>query len=132
MKKRCDRLVLADGVFDPIHIGHVRYLAAAALSGTRLLVRIAPDAVIRAKGRQPFQTQTERALVIGQFKCVDDVCTDETLEAAIRAHRPAYLVKGCEWQDRLPPAIVTACDAVGTRIKFTQTSARTSTERLAG
>src|SRR5438094_738945 len=63
--------VLADGAFDPIHAGHLRYLQTAARYGTRhglrLLVRVAPDEVIRAKGREPFQTQQERAGMLRQL-----------------------------------------------------------------
>ena len=125
------KLVLADGTFDPLHAGHVRYLLRAKRYGSCLMVRVAPDADILAKGRHPFQTQAERMLVLCQLRCVDDVCTDETLEEAVRRCRPTYLVKGRDWHARLPVEVLLACQEIGTTIQFTNTRVRSSTARLA-
>ncbi len=131
-----NKWVLADGAFDPIHAGHLRYLQTAARYGSRyglrLLVRVAPDAVIRDKGREPFQTQDERVAVLRQLRCVDDVCVDDTLENAVRRHRPVALVKGPDWMGRMPVEVLLMCDDVGTTIQFTRRATRRSTERLAG
>ncbi len=128
--------VLADGTFDPIHAGHLRYLQTAARYGTRhglrLLVRVAPDAVIRVKGREPFQTQHERAEMLRQLRCVDDVCIDPTLEDAIARYRPVALIKGPDWMGRIPVEVLLMCHDIGTVIQFTHRETRRSTERLAG
>jgi len=125
-------LVLADGTFDPLHAGHVQYLLRARDYGSRLLVRVAPSEEILAKGRSPFQTHAERLFVVQHLRCVDEICAHETLASAIRRRRPAYLVKGADWKDRLPFDVHVACEEMGTIIKFTNTAAKSSTERLAG
>lgn len=124
-------MVLADGCFDPCHLGHVHYLQAAAQLGNPLFVNIAPDAAIRAKGREPFQTRTERGLTIEAFGCVANVCYF-SLPEAIRYWKPEIVAKGKDWKDRLPYEVLEACYDVGARIVFTDTQTRTSTERLHG
>lgn len=123
-------MVLADGCFDPLHVGHIRYLEAAARQSSPLIVRVAPDQVIRDKGRVPFQAQFERERVVVSLRMVDDVCNDETLAGSIRRWRPDYLVKGEDWRGRLPQDVLLACAEIGTAIIFAETQERTSTERL--
>lgn len=123
--------MLADGTFDPLHVGHLRYLAAAAAFGSTLIVRVAPDRDILAKGRPLFQSQDERARLIGALRMVDDVCLHETLVSAVRAIQPTMLVKGRDWEGRLPDAVRAACLLVGTEIVYVDTQERTSSERIA-
>lgn len=125
-----NRLVLADGVFDPLHVGHVRYLQYAAGLGRRLVVNVAPDAVIRAKGRQPFQTCQERAETLNALTCVDSVVTFDTLQEALIILQPRLLVKGSDWRGRLPSIVVTVCREEEIEIVYTDTQSRSSTERL--
>jgi D-glycero-beta-D-manno-heptose 1-phosphate adenylyltransferase len=121
--------VLADGCFDPLHVGHLAYLQAAAKLG-RLYVQIAPDSAIRAKGRESFQTQMERRRTVQELECVLFAVTHSSLEAAIRFLRPDVLAKGRDWLGKLPGEVVAACREVGTVIVYTDTQERTSTERL--
>lgn len=123
--------VLADGVFDPIHYGHVCYLRAASTLGPPLVVRVAPDAAIVAKGRTPFQSLEERARTVLAIGCVDRVVMDDSLAHAIAVLRPDYLVKGGDWRGKLPADVLAACESVGAEIIYTDTQERTSTERLA-
>lgn len=123
-------LVLADGCFDPLHYGHVRYLEAASKLGDTLLVRIAPDMAIIDKGREPFQDQEERAKTVLALGVVDRVCSHQTLAEAIRDCRPSYLVKGPDWKGKLPEEVSRACQESGTRVIFLRTQERTCTERL--
>src|SRR6185295_12677387 len=123
-------MVLADGTFDPLHWGHVRYLSAAAALG-ELAVRVAPDADVLAKGRLLYQTRDERLKTVGALRCVDYVVTKEqTLADTIRELIPNYLVKGVDWKDRLPVDVVEACADAGTQILFLDVQERTSSERL--
>lgn len=122
--------VLADGCFDPLHVGHVQYLHAADAYGQPLIVRIAPDADITAKGRTPFQTREERAQTILALGVVDRVVLHATLAAAVRDLTPQYLVKGADWRGRLPADVQAACQDVGTAIVYVDTQARTCSERL--
>lgn len=123
-------MVLADGCFDPLHWGHVRYLQKAAKCGETLMVRVAPDTAIIAKGRTPFQTQDERSKLLLALGIVDRVCVHETLAQAIRDFTPSCLVKGSEWDGCLPEDVLLACHETGTAVVFTTTQERTSTERL--
>lgn len=122
--------MMADGCFDPLHVGHLRYLAAAADLGGELVVNVAPDDVIRAKGRTPFQNANERIAMMRSVAGVSAVFHGD-LATRIKLHRPKYLVKGIEWSGRLPEDVIGACRSAGTTIIYTDTQERTSTERLA-
>lgn len=124
------RAVLTDGCFDPLHVGHIRYLRYAAQFGP-LIVNVAPDHVIAAKGRMPFQTRLERIEMIRALRCAMSVVASPLAEA-IRFWRPDTLVKGKDWEGKLPMDVVEACQEVGTRILFSDTITRSSSERLAG
>lgn len=121
--------VLVDGCFDPIHIGHLRYIGVAASFGD-VYVNVAPDAAIIAKGRQPFQSRKERANALEHVKGVVAASWYWTLAEAVNYYEPDVLAKGIEWEGRLPPEVMAACAKHGTHIVFTQTQSRTSTERL--
>ncbi len=122
-------IVLCDGVFDPLHIGHVRYLQKAATYG-HVVVRVAPDEAIVAKGRTPLQTRAERLVMLEALRVVTAVHDDETLAGAVQRLRPNFLAKGSDWRDKLPDDVVRACYRYHIPIVFTETVARTSSERL--
>src|SRR6478736_6419419 len=67
------RLVFTNGVFDLLHVGHVRYLQAARALGDALLVAVNGDASVRAlKGpTRPINSEQDRAEVLGALSCVD-------------------------------------------------------------
>lgn len=123
-------ITLADGCFDPFHVGHLRYLRYAATFGT-LFVNVAPDCVIAAKGRMPFQTRAERIEMLRAYAWITAVIA-EPLSQAIRDWTPTWLIKGVDWKGKLPQDVIEACEAVGTRIVYADTMTRTSSERLAG
>jgi len=122
-------VVLADGCFDPLHVGHIGYLEAASKLGN-LFVHIASDEAIRAKGREPFQSRTERRHMVASLKFVYGTCDYPSLVDAIRQFTPNALVKGRDWLGKLPHDVVVACREVGTVIVYTDTQERTSTQRL--
>ncbi|HRJ59757.1 MAG TPA: adenylyltransferase/cytidyltransferase family protein [Azospirillaceae bacterium] len=65
------RVGYASGAFDLLHVGHLRYLTAAAAQCDRLLVGIPDDAIItRVKGRPPTTPLSERLEMIAGFACV--------------------------------------------------------------
>ena len=123
-------MVLADGCFDPLHCGHVAYLKAARVFGS-VTVRIADDDTIFEKGRVPFQTQAERMVTVLALHCVDAVCTAPTLANAIKEYKPSHLIKGKDWEGKLPDDVIEMCHQMGTQIVFTPTLTRSSSERLA-
>lgn len=122
-------MTLADGCFDPVHVGHLDYLRAAAALGRPLVVNVAPDSAIYAKGRRPYQTRIERARLIFALDCVDRVICQDLAEA-IRTLKPNILAKGPDWRGRLPVDVLAACKETWTEIHYTDTQAKTSRERL--
>jgi rfaE bifunctional protein nucleotidyltransferase chain/domain len=94
-------VVLANGAFDLLHVGHVRYLQAARREGDWLAVAVNSDgSVARAKGpARPILLQEERAEIVAALACVDAVTLfDEDSPAElIRALRPEVHAKGTDY-----------------------------------
>jgi rfaE bifunctional protein nucleotidyltransferase chain/domain len=92
------RIVFANGCFDILHVGHVRYLEAAKALGDLLVVGINTDAQVRAlKGAgRPFVPERERAEVIASLRVVDlvTIFPEPTVEALLLAIRPDIHAKG--------------------------------------
>ena len=92
------RVVLANGCFDLLHPGHVRYLEDARSRGGFLVVALNSDASVRAiKGpRRPYMPLAERAEIVAALRCVDAVTWfDETdLAATLRQLRPDIHAQG--------------------------------------
>lgn len=65
------KVVLTGGVFDGIHLGHVKTLCKSKRYGDILIVVIANDSFIIKKGRKPIHSQKERVKLINSIKCVD-------------------------------------------------------------
>lgn len=95
------RVVFTNGVFDLLHPGHIRYLAAARAKGDVLVVGLNSDRSVRAnKGpSRPVTPETERAEILEALACVDAVVLfdEETPQAIIDRLRPDVLVKGADW-----------------------------------
>jgi D-glycero-beta-D-manno-heptose 1-phosphate adenylyltransferase len=95
------RLVLANGCFDLLHVGHVRYLQDARALGDVLLVGINADSsVTRLKGPgRPIMTAAERAELVGSLAAVDGVVIfeEDTADALVRALRPSVHAKGTDY-----------------------------------
>lgn len=95
------RVVFTNGVFDILHPGHVRYLAAARRQGDALIVAVNSDRSVRAiKGpTRPVNPEAERAEVITALDCVDAavVFDEDTPHEIISLIQPDVLVKGADW-----------------------------------
>ena len=96
------RIVLANGCFDLLHVGHVRSLEQARGLGDRLVVGVNRDASVRRlKGRsRPIVGERQRAELLAALACVDWVVLfgEATPLALIRALRPDVLAKGGDWK----------------------------------
>lgn len=94
-------LVFTNGVFDLLHIGHLRYLQQARALGDALLVGLNSDRSVRElKGAdRPITVEAERAEILEALACVDGVVgfDESTPHALIRALQPDVLVKGADW-----------------------------------
>jgi len=96
------RLVFTNGVFDLIHVGHVRYLAQARALGDALVVAINSDRTVRElKGPdRPVFDQAERAEILAALRYVDYVTIfdDISPRSLIAELLPDVLVKGGDYQ----------------------------------
>ena len=107
------RIVLANGAFDMLHVGHVRYLADARRHGDLLIVAVNSDVSARAiKGPQrPIVPEGERVELLSHLDCVDlIVLFDEpTAAEVLRAVRPQVHAKGTDYTaDTVPEREVVA------------------------
>ncbi len=95
------KVALANGVFDLLHVGHVRYLEAAKQLADRLVVAVNSDASTRAyKGPgRPVIPEGERAELLRALRCTDLVVIFEELDVrtVIRALKPDVHVKGTDY-----------------------------------
>jgi rfaE bifunctional protein nucleotidyltransferase chain/domain len=95
------RIVLANGCFDLLHVGHVRYLDAARRLGDVLFVGINGDAAVaRLKGHgRPLMPAAERVELLAALRAVDHVVVfeDDTADALIRSVRPDVHAKGTDY-----------------------------------
>ena len=95
------RLVFTNGVFDLLHVGHVRYLAEARSLGDALVVAINSDRTVRElKGEErPVTTENERAEILAALRSVSYVTIfdDISPRSLIAQLLPDVLVKGGDW-----------------------------------
>ncbi len=96
-----DRITLANGCFDVLHVGHVRYLRAARELGGKLVVAVNADASVRAlKGEgRPVMPAEERAEILASLSDVDAVVifSEMDVRALIRDIRPDFHAKGTDY-----------------------------------
>src|SRR5579884_4167495 len=101
------RVVFTNGVFDLLHVGHVRYLQEARALGDALVVGLNSDASARAiKGQErPLVAQQERAELLEALSCVDAVVIfdEPTADALLQALEPDVYVKGGDYGAQGPP-----------------------------
>ncbi len=109
-ERRAGRTIaFANGIFDLLHAGHVRYLQAAALEADLLVVGVNADASVRLlKGEgRPVMPATERAEILSAIACVDYVVVFEetTCDALLALLRPDVHCKGTDYTiDTVPEA----------------------------
>jgi rfaE bifunctional protein nucleotidyltransferase chain/domain len=100
-RRQGKRLVLANGCFDLLHVGHVRYLSEARALGDALVVGVNGDVSVgRLKGPgRPIMTAAERAEIVGALASVDAVVVfeDDTAEALVERLRPDVHAKGTDY-----------------------------------
>lgn len=110
-RARGRRVVLTNGAFDLLHVGHLRSLQAARAHGDVLVVALNSDEAVRAaKGPdRPRVPLAERCELVAGFACVDYVTWfgERTLEATLRLLRPDVHAKGTDYTSaNLPEAAV--------------------------
>ena len=95
------KLVVTNGCFDILHLGHVTYLENARNFGDTLLIGVNSDAAVRGlKGAsRPVNSETDRQSVLAALQSVDGVCifTDTTATKFLAASQPDIYVKGGDY-----------------------------------
>ena len=94
-------LAFANGCFDVLHVGHVRYLAGSAAEADRLIVALNDDdsvRVLKGPGR-PIQTALDRAELVAALRMVDYVVVfpDLTVERLLTVLEPEIHAKGTDY-----------------------------------
>lgn len=116
------------GVFDLLHIGHIRYFEQARAMADVLVVTLTPDRFVDKGPNRPAFTEQLRAEAIGSLDCVDYVAINEwpTAEETLRRVKPDFYVKGSEFKQiasdmtgkiGLEEAV---CKELGVRLAFTE------------
>ena len=107
-------IAFANGAFDLLHVGHIRYLESAALEGDVLVVAVNADVSVRAlKGEgRPIMKDMDRAELVAALRCVDHVVIfpETTVGPLLQALQPDVHCKGTDYTvDSVPErAIVEA------------------------
>jgi len=98
-----EKIVFTNGCFDILHVGHVRYLAAAKSEGNILVVGLNSDKSVKSikKENRPIIPQEQRAEVLSSLWCVDYVTLFDESDplSLIEAVQPDVLVKGADWPE---------------------------------
>jgi rfaE bifunctional protein nucleotidyltransferase chain/domain len=106
-KKRGQRIVLANGCFDLIHVGHIRHLKESKKKGDVLVVALNSDSSIRKlKGRgRPILGEKARAEIIKSFAFVDYITFFEepTVEKVLLNLKPHIHAKGSDYSEETVP-----------------------------
>jgi rfaE bifunctional protein nucleotidyltransferase chain/domain len=115
------KLVFTNGVFDLLHVGHVRYLQQARDLGDALLVAVNGDASVRAlKGpTRPINSEQDRAEVLAALECVSYVTIFHSIRVTdlVGVVRPQVYAKGGDYTvESLDPGERAALEAGGSRI----------------
>ena len=112
-RQRGQRIVLANGVFDTLHVGHTRYLCAAKSEGDLLVVAVNSDSSVRAlKGPgRPILDEQARAFLVAALRAVDYVVifSEPNVEKLLEELRPDVHAKGTDYTaDSVPERAVAA------------------------
>ncbi len=136
LKTHCrkgERIVLANGCFDLLHAGHVRYLEGARVEGDVLVVAVNSDSSERAlKGSgRPILPQDARAELVAALRAVDYVTIfdEPNVETLLEALRPDVHAKGTDYSAETVPERATAA-RLGVRVAIVGDPKRHSTREL--
>jgi len=127
-------VVFTNGVFDLLHIGHLRYLKYARGLGGVLVVGVNADASVRRLGKgdgRPVTPENERAEILSGLSCVDAVVifNEDTPAATVERLQPDVLVKGADWEGRDIPGR-DSVERRGGRVVFAPFESGYSTTRI--
>ena len=127
LKRKGKRVVHCHGVFDLLHVGHIRHFAEAKSMGDVLVVTLTPDEFVNKGPHRPAFTYALRAETLAALESVDFVAMNKwpSAEKTIRLIKPTFYVKGPDYKDASKDVTggikkeEDAVRAVGGKIRFT-------------
>lgn len=130
-----ERIVLTNGVFDLLHVGHLRCLQFSRSLGEKLIVCVNSDAAVKElKGpSRPIVSEADRAEMLLGLKCVDHVLIfhEKRLGRIIKLLSPDVYCKGGDYSlETIDASEHEALEEVGTEIHFYSTVAGKSSTNL--
>lgn len=137
-RKQGRKVVHCHGVFDLLHIGHIRYFRQAAQWGDVLVVTVSPDRFVDKGSHRPAFTEVLRAEAVASQDVVDFVAINQwpTAEELLRKLRPDVYVKGSDFKSidsdptgklRLEAEV---CEEIGAELRLTQEIVFSSTNLI--
>lgn len=135
LRRENKTVVHCHGVFDLLHIGHIRYLQSARRQGDVLIVTVTPDHLVNKGPHRPVFEERLRTQAIASLDCVDYVAVNQwpTAVEALRRLRPSVYVKGAEFRDRKTPEMLqeeAEAAALGVRVEFIEDNVTSSSSYL--
>jgi len=104
LRRSGKRLVFTNGCFDILHVGHIRYLAAARSKGDILVVGLNSDESVKIikDEHRPIMNQEQRAEILAGLWCVDyiTIFNEPDPLKLIKVIMPDVLVKGADWREQ--------------------------------
>lgn len=137
-KIKISKVVLVHGVFDLLHVGHVRHLNESKSFGEFLVVSITADIFVNKGPNRPVYNENIRAEIISNIKSVDFVIINnsENCSAILSFLKPDFFVKGIDYKNmrndpktNLYSEILTAKE-LGVEIRFTNSAKFSTTETI--
>ena len=123
-------VVLANGVFDLLHYGHLQHLQAAKAMGDILWVSITDDLHVNKGPGRPIYCQEHRRALLKALRCVDKVIVVNGLLEALEFVKPSILVKGTDYRNGLHDVHENYCRKHGIRIAYTDTPKLSAMEMI--
>src|SRR3990167_11563245 len=125
-----NKIILANGVWDVFHYGHLRHLQAAKRLGDWLVVSITKDAYVKKGPRRPVFSDRQRREIIDELNCVDRTILVESALEALEIVRPQVFVKGGDYKNRINQEDFDYCVKHGIEVAFTFEPHYSSTDLL--
>ena len=124
------RIVMANGVFDILHRGHIEHLLEAREMGGQLIVALTVDEAVNKGPNRPFNTWEDRALLLRQLRCVDAVIPSYGAISAIENVRPQIFVKGIDYSkgENFTEDVAECCKRLGVKLRYTTSNKRSVKE----
>lgn len=135
-KSKKNKIVLASGVFDLLHLGHVRFLEEAKKAGgphAKLIVIVARDSTVeKRKGRKPIMPENQRCALVASLKVVDEAMLgyeDFDMGKVLDKLRPDIVAVGHDSHSSgLEQAVAEAVKKKGLRIRIVKVGKFSSDE----